>query len=35
MFPQLPRDTRNARVTDRDLQTVDALYALPNGAHVQ
>ena len=35
MYPRLPRDTRNLRVTDRDLQTVDALYALPNGAQVQ
>lgn len=34
MYPQM-LPTTQARLSDRDLQTVEALYALPNGAIVQ
>ena len=35
MFPQLRPGATQVRVSGRDLRTVDALYALPNGATVQ
>jgi hypothetical protein len=35
MFPQMSNDAALYRVSARDLATVDALYALPNGASVQ
>ncbi|MBX9903582.1 MAG: matrixin family metalloprotease [Burkholderiales bacterium] len=34
MYPQILPSTR-AELSDRDLQTIEALYALPNGATVQ
>jgi predicted Zn-dependent protease len=34
MYPQMLPSTR-AELSDRDLQTMEALYALPNGAMVQ
>jgi hypothetical protein len=35
MFPTLSRNPARLRVSPRDLQTVDALYTLPNGAILQ
>jgi hypothetical protein len=35
MYFQLPQDARRVRMSPRDLQTVEALYGLPNGAMVQ
>ena len=35
MYPQMPYGMKEARASARDFQTVDALYALPNGAQVQ
>jgi len=35
MFPVLARDAARLRVSARDLRTIDALYALPNGAMLQ
>jgi hypothetical protein len=35
MYFQLPQDASRVHVSARDVQTVDALYGLPNGAMVQ
>jgi hypothetical protein len=35
MYPRYERGVTKARVSARDLRTVDALYALPNGATVE
>jgi hypothetical protein len=35
MFPQMPKDPTKIWITERDIQTLEALYALPNGARVE